>query len=171
MDILYGFNFRLWRSIWCVVACDKLTCGARQRTLTRWLALITAMTSSFFSSVTIHGLLLPFLCVIMGLVWNWNTIQFVESGSVVITKFLFKQSTSLFEWFIVREINLDQVATLFRGKKHFKHGVWFLSQTWMKYLRRQRQFGITWALCRLATAIFKHSYCLFCFLPSNFSLH
>ncbi len=36
--------------------------------------------------------------------------------SVVIIKFFFKQLSSLFEQFIVQEINLDYVATLFRGK-------------------------------------------------------
>ncbi len=55
--------------------------------------------------------------------------------SVVITEFLFERLTDLFEQlFIVREINLNQVATLFKGKNHFKRSVQTLLQTRVKHL-------------------------------------
>ncbi len=82
--------------------------------------------------------------------------------STGITKFIFKQSTSLFEWFIVWEINLDQVTTLFRGKNYFKHSVQILPQTRMKHFCCQRRLeyhlgfvqACRWQFSNIPTACF-----------------
>ncbi len=160
-------------SIWFQLQTMKHTvcCGLWQvNTRGRWCTLIQQSTSHchnllFFlwhndgwSPTTLPAHYCMFgLKLVHSLVdcWVWH--------SVVITKFLFKQS-SLFEWFIVREINVDQVATLFLGKNHFNHSVQILSQTRMKHFYRQ----IVQACCLQFSNIL---IACFVFLPSYFSFH